>query len=237
MTHQLSLSNTSPGDWRYVAEGGASIVFSYTGPADHRFGGTVLRLRKATHDFVKDSAAELLPTKDVDDLFIPIHQRVMLRLVPEGYLPQLRSARVEREWLMRLDQLSANQRPLDRLRTDRIDISRHNAILVADLVGTAEWTVEIKVCIYPIRMNSHHTSCSLNGVFSLHRVFCPSRPILPRRRRVAFVCILVSRPAREGTPSSTFVPSIYTPGKNIVFVGLCVPCGIAGYILVELSTT
>ncbi|EED81325.1 predicted protein [Postia placenta Mad-698-R] len=170
MTHQPSLSNTSPGDWKYVAEGGASIVFSYTGPADHRFSGTVLRLRKTTHDFVNDSAAESLPTKDIDDLFIPIHQRVTRRLVPEGYLPRLLSARVEREWLMSLDQLSANQRPLDRLRTDRIDISRHNAILVTDLVGSAEWAVEIKARTCRFCM---HTSfkAGQRGDTELH--FCP----------------------------------------------------------------
>ncbi|KAL7283657.1 hypothetical protein ACG7TL_003093 [Trametes sanguinea] len=40
------VEDTSPLDWKYVAEGGSTIVFSYAGPPRPQFDGTVLRLRK-----------------------------------------------------------------------------------------------------------------------------------------------------------------------------------------------
>jgi inositol-pentakisphosphate 2-kinase len=43
-------TTTSPSDWKYVSEGGATIVFSYVGPPRPDFKRTVLRLRKSvTH--------------------------------------------------------------------------------------------------------------------------------------------------------------------------------------------
>ena len=50
MPNDPDATTTSPSDWRYVSEGGATIVFSYAGPPRPDFTRTVLRLRKSvTH--------------------------------------------------------------------------------------------------------------------------------------------------------------------------------------------
>ncbi|QRW16483.1 kinesin motor domain protein [Rhizoctonia solani] len=42
--------NTSPKYWKYISEGGATIVFSYRGPPHEVFSHSVVRLRKAVRD-------------------------------------------------------------------------------------------------------------------------------------------------------------------------------------------
>ncbi|QRV73133.1 inositol-pentakisphosphate 2-kinase [Ceratobasidium sp. AG-Ba] len=42
-----NLSSTHPRHWKYISEGGATIVFSYRGPPHKVFSNSVLRLRKA----------------------------------------------------------------------------------------------------------------------------------------------------------------------------------------------
>src|SRR5258708_6482561 len=50
MSSDPDATKTSPSDWKYVSEGGATIVFSYAGPPHPDFAHTVLRLRKSgTH--------------------------------------------------------------------------------------------------------------------------------------------------------------------------------------------
>ncbi|KAG8690934.1 Inositol-pentakisphosphate 2-kinase, partial [Ceratobasidium sp. 423] len=44
------ISTTSPKYWRYISEGGATIVFSYRGPQHDVFSHSVVRLRKAVRD-------------------------------------------------------------------------------------------------------------------------------------------------------------------------------------------
>ncbi|OSD08524.1 hypothetical protein PYCCODRAFT_1441388 [Trametes coccinea BRFM310] len=52
------VEDTSPLDWKYVAEGGSTIVFSYAGPPRPQFDGTVLRLRKRPLSAHADAHAE-----------------------------------------------------------------------------------------------------------------------------------------------------------------------------------
>ncbi|KAI0372990.1 inositol-pentakisphosphate 2-kinase [Pilatotrama ljubarskyi] len=47
MISQLRVHETSPSHWKYISEGGSTIVFSYTGPSNPSYNGTALRLRKA----------------------------------------------------------------------------------------------------------------------------------------------------------------------------------------------
>lgn len=47
MPNEPDAATTSPSDWKYVSEGGATIVFSYVGPPRPDFKRTVLRLRKS----------------------------------------------------------------------------------------------------------------------------------------------------------------------------------------------
>lgn len=50
MSNDPDATTTSPSDWKYVSEGGATIVFSYAGPTHPDFTRSVLRLRKSvTH--------------------------------------------------------------------------------------------------------------------------------------------------------------------------------------------
>jgi inositol-pentakisphosphate 2-kinase len=44
------ISSTSPKFWKYISEGGATIVFSYRGPPHDVFSHSVVRLRKAVRD-------------------------------------------------------------------------------------------------------------------------------------------------------------------------------------------
>ena len=131
------ISWTLPNDWKYVSEGGATIVFSYIGPPNPSYDGMVLRLRKAT--------GEKPPALDEDDPIIEFQTKCIERLLPQENLPKLRSVRLEREWLERLGELHENRRPEARQGKDHIDLSRKRAVLATDLVGGDWIAVEIKV--------------------------------------------------------------------------------------------
>jgi inositol-pentakisphosphate 2-kinase len=76
----------------YVSEGGATIVFSYTGPSNPYFDGTVLRLQKtafAPYDERPDTA-------QTDDPIIAFHTKVMAKLIPNVFLPRLESIGVDK---------------------------------------------------------------------------------------------------------------------------------------------
>ena len=89
MTTLISVTDTSPQDWKYISEGGATIVFSYTGD-NPLFNGTVLRLRKtadpqsdATQAFDADVATgcsglpPVYPQDDFDDPMLEFQNTVM----------------------------------------------------------------------------------------------------------------------------------------------------------------
>jgi inositol-pentakisphosphate 2-kinase len=136
------IAQTLPSHWKYVSEGGATIVFSYVGPPDASYNGMVLRLRKAV-----DNSAPAVPTneEEPDDPIIEYQTRCIERLFPSDNLPQLRSVRLERTWLERLAKEHDSKRPEVRSGKDHIDLSRRKGVLATDLVG-GEWiAVEIKV--------------------------------------------------------------------------------------------
>jgi inositol-pentakisphosphate 2-kinase len=134
---------TSPHDWTYVSEGGATIVFSYTGPSKPHFNGTVLRLRKtalAPHDERPDEA-------QTDDPTIAFQTKVMARLIPNLFLPRLESVGVDKTWLREIGTLCTRQRPPERREKDDINLTRMTSVLATDLVGKEPLVVEIKVRI------------------------------------------------------------------------------------------
>jgi len=131
------ISWTLASHWRYVSEGGATIVFSYIGPPNPSYDGMVLRLRKAI--------GETPSALDEDDPIIEFQTKCIERLLPQENLPKLRSVRLEREWLKRLGELHENRRPEARQCKDHIDLSRKRAVLATDLVGGDWIAVEIKV--------------------------------------------------------------------------------------------
>lgn len=143
---------TTATDWRYVSEGGATIVFSYTG-AESDPGGMVLRLRKApvveiesiqppTNAQAEDSEFSAEP----DDPTILFQSRVTSHLVPPAHLPRLVSCRVSHALLSSLSVLSNSLRPPERTRKDAIDTRKRRAVLATDLIGhdALSFAVEIK---------------------------------------------------------------------------------------------
>lgn len=150
------VTDTLPTHWKYVSEGGATIVFSYHGPPNPEFDGTVLRLRKsivpAAHKITR--ASDLVGQREQDlgdvheepdDPMIEYQTTCMERLIPPEHLPRLESVHVSQAWLEDLISLHDNNRPVDRRDRDQVDLTRTKGVLATDLVG-GEWlAVEIKV--------------------------------------------------------------------------------------------
>ncbi|KAF5373540.1 hypothetical protein D9758_000900 [Tetrapyrgos nigripes] len=108
-TGNNDITSTHPTDWKYVSEGGATIVFSYVGPSDSSrakntaFQGMVLRLRKVpsvplgvrfdsdSSSFSEDEDDEEDDEDEPDDPSIAFQKQCMARLVPNAHLPQLES--------------------------------------------------------------------------------------------------------------------------------------------------
>ena len=141
----LDASTTEPTHWGYIAEGGSSIVFSYAGPPNNSFTGTVLRLRKVLNESLSLDPAARDATHEPDDPSIVFQHQVIQRLIAAESLPRLESVTVNREWLQQLYDLNQAKRPLERRIKDSIDLSRTKAVLATDLVGGEGLAVEIKV--------------------------------------------------------------------------------------------
>ncbi|KAI0094412.1 inositol-pentakisphosphate 2-kinase [Irpex rosettiformis] len=147
MSTTINVSVTSPADWKYISEGGSSIVFSYAGPASPYFTGTALRLRKTSTASGQVDLPVLHDTPDEeepDDPTIVFQRRVTQRLVPEEYLPRLVSANVTEPWLSELHEIHNEHRPQARRGKDGIAVKKAKAVLADDLVGGEGFVVEIK---------------------------------------------------------------------------------------------
>ncbi|RDB21529.1 Inositol-pentakisphosphate 2-kinase [Hypsizygus marmoreus] len=139
------VSDTFPEHWKYVSEGGATIVFSYNGPLNPQFNGTVLRLRKSTVPAVPFRLPNLEDVQDEpDDPMIEYQHKCMERLIPLEHLPRLESVTVNRAWLEKLIALHNADRPEDRRAKDQVDLARTKGVLATDLVGGDWLAVEIK---------------------------------------------------------------------------------------------
>lgn len=137
--------HTQPKDWKYVSEGGATIVFSYIGPPNPVFDGTVLRLRKRKVSS-NDQSLDAGLGDEPDDPSIEYQTKVMSRLIPSEHLPVLQTVHLYKRWLQDFGQFHADSRPEDRRRVDTIDLNRKKGVLATDLVGGNWLAVEIKVC-------------------------------------------------------------------------------------------
>ena len=145
MTATLDVTTTSPAHWKYISEGGASIVFSYVGPVNANFDKTALRLRKAPLEVLDEPLSEEEQHEDPDDPSIAFQHRVIERLLPEEFLPRLEAVHVNRAWLEGLASLTEEQRPPERRVKDAVDTRKRKAVLATDLVGGQGLAVEIKV--------------------------------------------------------------------------------------------
>ncbi|KAF9022532.1 hypothetical protein BDZ89DRAFT_1070588 [Hymenopellis radicata] len=146
----FSVSSTLPSHWKYISEGGATIVFSYIGPPNAELDGTVLRLRKSgvqTPVLEKSQSQFGLMDgggEEPDDASIVFQEQCMERLIPLVHLPRLRSVRVDEAWLTEFARAHDVDRPLERSAVGGIDTSKNKAVLANDLVGGVALAVEIK---------------------------------------------------------------------------------------------
>lgn len=136
------ISETDPHDWTYIAEGGSTIVFSYDGPRNLHFDGTVVRLRKSP---LSPPVSGENTSQDGDDPTVDFQEHVISRLITPEFLPHLEHVQVERGWLERMTRFHDDRRPAKRRTKDRIDLERTRAVLATDLIGSKGWAVEIKV--------------------------------------------------------------------------------------------
>lgn len=133
------LSQSSPTDWKYISEGGATIVFSYEGPPHPILTGKVLRLRKAS------SQARGTPIDiDIPQLAVTFQQKIISRLVDPTYLVDLQIIPLETHWVETFSLHHESSRPPERRSTSTIDTFRRTAVLASDLVGGTPCAVEVK---------------------------------------------------------------------------------------------
>ena len=162
----ISVVQTSPQDWRYVSEGGATMVFSYIGdPFLHpEFAGMVLRLRKISLELCAGENEEHIYADESDDSMIEFQHSVIERLIPPEHLPRLLSVRVERAWLQDLINQHDENRPSERRRNDSVNLTKRKAVIATDLIGGKGLVVEIKVSAWLFQI-------IVSTVFKIHSPF------------------------------------------------------------------
>lgn len=155
----LNASTTSANHWRYVSEGGATIVFAYTGSQNDSFTGTVLRLRKIPNKSLAFGpfntshqprpGVPRVPVADEleepEDASVAFQHRCMERLIPPVHLPRLESVTLEEVWLIEFAKQHETERPMSRRKEDCVDVSRRKGVIATNLVGSIGIAVEIKV--------------------------------------------------------------------------------------------
>ncbi|KAH9998177.1 inositol-pentakisphosphate 2-kinase [Russula compacta] len=135
----IYLSQTSPSQWKYISEGGTTIVFSYHAQAHPILTGKVLRLRKTS----PEGQGAPRPVSD-DKLIVAFQQQVISRLLDPSYLADLQIVLLEADWVEAFSMHHESFRPQERRRTSMIDCSRCTAVLAPDLIGGLSCAVEVK---------------------------------------------------------------------------------------------
>jgi inositol-pentakisphosphate 2-kinase len=140
----LFIQHSSPSQWRYVSEGGATIVFAHDDLTHSEYSAKVLRLRKAP---AIDSSSVVANTivDEPDDPIVAFQHIIMERIIPPIHLPQLEHVQLSLPWLKELHHLQDHLRPEGRRAEGIIDFSRRKAILATNLITGNIISVEIKV--------------------------------------------------------------------------------------------
>lgn len=184
MATTTSVIDTLPQDWKYISEGGATIVFTYVGSPHPQYNGMVLRLRKSTIKRNTSSDQEDRGKEDeLDNLSIEFQKKCIERLLPSEHLPRLESTDVDRGWLEALNTLHDAERPHERREKDHIDVTRKKAILATDLVGSEWLAVEIKPK-WAFLPSSLHLSEATRSVKTLTCRFCMHSHLRVRQGKV-----------------------------------------------------
>ncbi|KAH9004881.1 inositol-pentakisphosphate 2-kinase [Lactarius hatsudake] len=134
------LSQTSPTDWKYLSEGGATAVFSYRGHPHPILTGKVLRLRKAS----SQAGGTPIDIDDIPEPAVTFQQNIISRLVDPTYLVDLQIVPLEAHWVETFSLHHELSRPPERRSTSTIDNSKRTAVLASDLVGGIPCAVEVK---------------------------------------------------------------------------------------------
>ncbi|KAH9966403.1 inositol-pentakisphosphate 2-kinase [Russula dissimulans] len=134
----IDISQTSPDQWSYIAEGNTTIVFSYSGPRHPILTGKALRLRKALRES-QDAAPSF-----VQDHAVVFQHKVLPRLLDRSYLPDLQTVPLQSNWVEGFSTHHEPFRPHKRRIKSVIDCSERTAVLVADLIGGLPCVVELK---------------------------------------------------------------------------------------------
>lgn len=170
----VDLSETSPAEWKYISEGGATIVFSYQGPRHPILTGKVLRLGKAPRGVDGIS-------NDNSKFAVESQQKIFSRLLNPSYLVDLQVIPLEAQWVEAFAIHHESSRPQERRAISMINCTRRTGILAPDLVGGLSCVVEIKVNSGdPLEELNDNSPNSRNGGssrirFTCHQRACPSR--------------------------------------------------------------
>ncbi|KAK4706171.1 hypothetical protein P7C70_g28, partial [Phenoliferia sp. Uapishka_3] len=162
---------TAPSDWSYIAEGGANLVLSYSGPPSILCGSAIrLRKRQISQDGANDaSGSQGIDVRFGTEIILPLlgaEQVVRMEVVP-----------VDRNFLVGIrDHLgSSGDRPQKRTEVDEVDVEAGYVVLTEDLVsGEAVLAVEIKVRA-PLSFRSRNRYIETKW----HRVLQPKWGFLP----------------------------------------------------------
>jgi inositol-pentakisphosphate 2-kinase len=141
----VCLSETSPTEWKYISEGGATIVFSYQGPSHPILTGKVLRLSKAPHGGNRSS---LGVSYENSQLVVERQQKVISRLLNPSYLVDLQVVPLEAQWIETFAIYHESSRPQERKSISIINCASRTGVLAPDLIGGLSCAVEIKVNRY-----------------------------------------------------------------------------------------
>ncbi|WVQ83029.1 hypothetical protein IAT38_005167 [Cryptococcus sp. DSM 104549] len=102
-THQLKMAgpasvsgDTAPGDWAYIAEGGAHVVFAYRGKSSS-YAGKVIRIRKT-----EPAKAGPLPSDHHHDIQREWRHELLSKLLPAELLVASKEITLEEKWFMEL---------------------------------------------------------------------------------------------------------------------------------------
>lgn len=179
----FSLSQTSPPEWKYIAEGATTVVFSYNGPHHPVLTGRVLRLRKALREGHGHSVS--------DDNLVAFQQCVVSRLLDPSCLPDLQSIPLQADWVQALSSHHESFRPQERRKTSVIDCSRQTGILAPDLIGGQSCAVEVKVNNHcPPEVPVNNFPKSQNGASYLIAAIYHQRASPSKLKHAGPACIL-----------------------------------------------
>lgn len=189
-------SDTSSSDWAYGAEGGAHVVFVYTGTSP-KYIGKLLRVRKiSTHrdDPLEESSAvwrdQLLP-----------------RLLPSTLLVEAGAVEMDAEWLRELLGRAEGSRAEERKKAGglikevgdrpRVSMMENLRMVSGGSAGKRVLAVEIKVSFLLLATRSISLLCSRNGASCLlypTSLRPKPQPSSPRLAAIPFINTTAANP-------------------------------------------